>query len=177
VVGRSDLRGEAPVLIIGRELIHVWRNSFPRINVCSILMSFLCLVSKNHKIWAKIFQSQRIFSTKLYLSIFGPARAEPAHGPYWTGMDRDLEVWKKNLARARPEMLFLVILHYKMRGRPTQVWARPENCDPTRPMGWSWARFSQPEKPGFFSDRPMECSGLHKVKARCFEGSFIPTGR
>jgi hypothetical protein len=38
-------------------------------------------------------------------------------------------------------MLFLVILHYKMRGRPTQVWARPENCDPTRPLGWSWVFF------------------------------------
>jgi hypothetical protein len=31
---------------------------------------------------------------------------------------------KKILARARPEMLFLVILHYKIRGWPAQ--ARPE---------------------------------------------------
>jgi hypothetical protein len=27
----------------------------------------------------------------VYLSIFGPARARPAYGPYWTGVDRDLE--------------------------------------------------------------------------------------
>jgi hypothetical protein len=30
------------------------------------------------------------------------------------------------LARARPEMLFLVVLHYKMRGRPAQALARPD---------------------------------------------------
>jgi hypothetical protein len=30
------------------------------------------------------------------------------------------------LAQARPEMLFLVVLHYKMRGRPAQARARPE---------------------------------------------------
>jgi hypothetical protein len=30
------------------------------------------------------------------------------------------------LARARPEMLFLVVLHYKMRGRPAQARAQPE---------------------------------------------------
>jgi hypothetical protein len=30
------------------------------------------------------------------------------------------------LARAWPEMLFLVVLHYKKRGRPAQARARPE---------------------------------------------------
>jgi hypothetical protein len=39
---------------------------------------------------------------------------------------RDLEARKKFFARARPEMLFLVVLHYKMRGRPAQARARPE---------------------------------------------------
>jgi hypothetical protein len=31
---------------------------------------------------------------------------------------RDLEAREIFLARARPEILFLVVLHYKMRGRP-----------------------------------------------------------
>jgi hypothetical protein len=38
------------------------------------------------------------------------------------------------LARARPEMLFLVVLHYKIRGQPAR--ARPENQGPPRPMRW-----------------------------------------
>jgi hypothetical protein len=59
----------------------------------------------------------------LYMSIFGPARVRPAHGSYWTGMDRDLEAFEFFLARVRPEMLFLVTLHYKIRGRP--AGARP----------------------------------------------------
>jgi hypothetical protein len=29
-------------------------------------------------------------------------------------------------ARARPAVLFLVVLHYKMRGRPAQARVRPE---------------------------------------------------
>jgi hypothetical protein len=61
----------------------------------------------------------------------GPARARPAgparHEPYWTGVGRDLEAREIFLARARPEMLFLVVLHYKMRGRPAHAQARPEN--------------------------------------------------
>jgi hypothetical protein len=40
---------------------------------------------------------------------------------------RDLEA-RENifLARARPEMLFLFVLHYKMHGRPAQARAWPE---------------------------------------------------
>jgi hypothetical protein len=63
----------------------------------------------------------------------GPARARPAPGPptdltgrAWAEI---LKLAKFFLAQARPEMLFLVTLHYKMRGRPAQAWARarPEN--------------------------------------------------
>jgi hypothetical protein len=56
----------------------------------------------------------------------GLARARPSHEPYWAGVGRDLEARKIFLARARPEMLFLVVLHYKMCGRPAQAQARPE---------------------------------------------------
>jgi hypothetical protein len=78
---------------------------------------------------------QRRGEAGLYLSILsparrpgpGPARARPAHEPYRTGVGRDLEARKIFLARARPEMMFLVVLHYKMRGRLAQARAQPEN--------------------------------------------------
>jgi hypothetical protein len=41
-------------------------------------------------------------------------------------MGRDLEAREIFLARARPEMLFLVVLHYKIRKRPTQARGRPD---------------------------------------------------
>jgi hypothetical protein len=56
----------------------------------------------------------------------GPACTWPAHEPYWAGVGRDLEAREFFLARARPKMLFLVVLHYKMRGRPAQARVRPE---------------------------------------------------
>jgi hypothetical protein len=66
----------------------------------------------------------------VYLGILSPARAQPVPGPPTNHTRR---VWAEILkptnfflARARPEMLFLVVLHYKMRGRPAQVQARPE---------------------------------------------------
>jgi hypothetical protein len=62
----------------------------------------------------------------VYLSISSPARAKPVHEPYWTGVGRDLEACEFFLARARPEMWFLVVSHYKMRGRPAQARPRLE---------------------------------------------------
>jgi hypothetical protein len=46
-----------------------------------------------------------------------------------------------------------------------QAQARPENWGPTRPVGWSWAGFSQPEITRLFRPdpnpaRPVKCSGL-----------------
>jgi hypothetical protein len=91
----------------------------------------------------------------LYLSIFspaqpgpGPARARTAHGPYWTGLGSDLAAREKTLARARPKMLFLAILHYKNMGGP--ALSRPEKRGSQLPMGRAWAGFFRPEKPGFF---------------------------
>jgi hypothetical protein len=60
----------------------------------------------------------------------GPARAQPASGPP-TNLTRRawaeiLKPAKFFLAQARPEMLFLVVFHYKMRGRPAKARARPE---------------------------------------------------
>jgi hypothetical protein len=37
-----------------------------------------------------------------------------------------LQPAKKILAQAQPKMMFLAILHYKMRGQPAQAQARPE---------------------------------------------------
>jgi hypothetical protein len=61
----------------------------------------------------------------------GPARAQPAPGTptnltgrAWAEILKPAEIF---LARAWPEMLFLVVLHYKMRGRPAQARAGPEN--------------------------------------------------
>jgi hypothetical protein len=70
----------------------------------------------------------------LYLSILSPARpgplARPGPGPPTNLTGRAwveiLKPAKFFLARARPEMLFLVVLHYKMCGRPAQARARPE---------------------------------------------------
>jgi hypothetical protein len=60
----------------------------------------------------------------------GRARARPALGPPTNLTGRAwveiLKPVKKFLARARPEMLFSVVLHYKMRGRLAQARARPE---------------------------------------------------
>jgi hypothetical protein len=53
------------------------------------------------------------------------------------------------LARARPEMLFLVTLHYKMRGQPAQALTQPEKWGPTRPMERSQVEFSRSENPSF----------------------------
>jgi hypothetical protein len=97
---------------------------------------------------------------QLYLSILSPARpaglsrARPAHEPYWTCVGRDLEAREIFLVRVRPEMLFLVVLHYKIRGWPAQARARPENWGPTRPVGWSWAGFFRPEITEFFPAQP-----------------------
>jgi hypothetical protein len=60
----------------------------------------------------------------------GPARAQSALGPptnltRWAWAEI-LKPAKFFLARAQPEMLFLVVLHYKIRGWPAQTRARPE---------------------------------------------------
>jgi hypothetical protein len=74
---------------------------------------------------------------KLYLSILSPAQAQPGPGPPTNLTGRAwakiLKPAKNFLARARPEMLFLVVLHYKMRGQPAQARARPEPCPKLRP--------------------------------------------
>jgi hypothetical protein len=77
---------------------------------------------------------QGVYLSILSLVRLGPlARPDPGPAP---GPPTDLtgRAWaeilkpaKFFLARARPEMLFLVVLHYKMRGQPAQARARPEN--------------------------------------------------
>jgi hypothetical protein len=87
-----------------------------------------------------------------------PARARPGPGPPTNFTRRAwaeiLKPAKCFFARARPEMLFLVVLQYKMRERSAQARARPENWGPMRPVGWSWAEFFRPEITEFFSARP-----------------------
>jgi hypothetical protein len=62
-------------------------------------------------------------------------------------------------------MLFLVILHYKMRGRPAQTRVRPEPGPKTEAQYVSWGGHGQdflnPNNLGFFGPaRPVKCSGL-----------------
>jgi hypothetical protein len=68
------------------------------------------------------------------------------------------------LARARPEMLFLATLHYKMRRRPTQAWAGPSPTQKLRPdlsSGTVMGRiFSARKITRIFSARTKKCSGL-----------------
>jgi hypothetical protein len=54
----------------------------------------------------------------------GPHQSRPRTLLY--GVGRDLEAHDFFLARAQPEMLFLVTLQYKMRRRPAQARDRPE---------------------------------------------------
>jgi hypothetical protein len=86
-------------------------------------------------------------------------------------MGRDLEARKKKLAPARPEMLFLVILHYKMRKRPAQARARSEPGPKVESQHVPWTVmgriFSARKTRVFFSTgpkpdtaRPVKCSGL-----------------
>jgi hypothetical protein len=60
----------------------------------------------------------------------GPVRARPAPSPPMNFIGRAwaeiLKPVKIFLARARPEMLFIVVLHYKIRRWPAQARARPE---------------------------------------------------
>jgi hypothetical protein len=76
-------------------------------------------------------------ASPLYLSISSSACARPAHESYWTGVGRDREA-REFLARAQPEMPFLVVLHYKVRRRPAQARARPEPSPKikSRPVQW-----------------------------------------
>jgi hypothetical protein len=88
----------------------------------------------------------------------GPTCAKPAHGPYWTGAGRSWSPRKNFLARAQPEMLFLVTLHYKMRGRPAQARARPEPGPKTEAQHVPWNGHGQdflgPKNPDFFRHGP-----------------------
>jgi hypothetical protein len=70
-----------------------------------------------------------------------PARARPAHEPYWTGVGKDLEAREFFFARARLEMLFLVVLHYKMCGRPAQA----RKSRPDASSGMVMSRIFRPE--------------------------------
>jgi hypothetical protein len=55
-----------------------------------------------------------------------PARVRPAHEPYWTGVGRDLEAREIFFSPGPARNAVLVVLHYKMRGRPAQARAWPE---------------------------------------------------
>jgi hypothetical protein len=85
---------------------------------------------------------------------------------------RDLEAREFFLSRAWPEMLFLVTLHYKMRGRPAQARARPEPGPKTEARHVPWDGHGQdflgPKNPDFFPARPepgpaREMLGLEKT--------------
>jgi hypothetical protein len=111
----------------------------------------------------------------LYPSIFSPAG--PALGPSTNltgrGVGRDLEARDFSLARARPEMLFLVILPYKMCGRPAQAraWLGPQIEARHVPWNGHGQDFLSPKNSGFLRPgpnptRPVECSSLGPMGPR-----------
>jgi hypothetical protein len=80
-----------------------------------------------------------------YLSILSPARPSPLARPA-PGPPTNLTGWawaeilkpaKKFLARARPEMLFLVVLHYKCAGGPIKPGPSPSPARKVRPDTFS----------------------------------------
>jgi hypothetical protein len=94
------------------------------------------------------------------------SRARPAPGPptNLTGRawEEILKPAKFFFYRARPEMLFLVILHYKMRGRPAQAQDQPEPGPKTEARHVPWDGHRQDfstQKTWVFPARPVECSG------------------
>jgi hypothetical protein len=103
--------------------------------------------------------------TPVYLSILSPARARPAHEPYWTGVGRDLEAHEFFLAQARPEMLFLVVLHYKIRRAARPNPARKARSDASSGMVMGRIFLARNNR-NFFQPclkpaRPEKCLGLH----------------
>jgi hypothetical protein len=84
---------------------------------------------------------------------------------------------KKILDWARPEMLFLAILHNKMHRWPAKPGPEPgQKLRPDAPLGWSWAGFSQPEINGFFWFAPNPArparDGADRKSARSFEAQM-----
>jgi hypothetical protein len=121
VTSKSRLRGDsssrATIKAAGRReyvIFTVFTCLYERIKwvVCDSTLGFLTL---------SFFSPARLaFSTRV--------RPEPDPPTDLTGRAwaHILQLEKKILSRVRPEMLFLAILHYKMRRRPAQAWARPE---------------------------------------------------
>jgi hypothetical protein len=105
----------------------------------------------------------------------GPARPAPSPPTNLThrAWAEILKTAKLFFARARPEMLFLVVLHYKMRGRPAQ--ARAEKLRPDASNGMVMGRiFSAQSNTIFFrlgpnSARPEKCSPLFISLASAIE--------
>jgi hypothetical protein len=99
-----------------------------------------------------------------------PAPGPPTNltGRAWAEI---LKPAKKFLARARPEILFLVVLHYKMRRRPAQARARPEPDPKIKAQRVQWmvmgsifsARVTKKFRPGPNPARPEKCSPLRKT--------------
>jgi hypothetical protein len=71
----------------------------------------------------------------------------------------DLEAREIFLARARLEMLFLIVLHYKMCGRPAQARAQPEPGPKIEARYVQWDGHGQdffgPKKQKFFRPGPI----------------------
>jgi hypothetical protein len=100
-------------------------------------------------------------ATELYPSIFSPARPEPGPPRPWILLDgpgqRSCCPRKKIVARARPEMLFLAILHYKNMGGPPKPGPAPSPTRKTRPAaahGTGVGKIFSARKTRVFSARP-----------------------
>jgi hypothetical protein len=117
------------------------------------------------------------FDPWLYLSILSSARPGPLARPTpspptnligraWVEILKPAKIF---LARAQPEMLFLVVLHYKCAGGPPKPGPDPSPAQKLRPnasSGMVMGRiFSAWNNIIFFSPaRPEKCSGLPVTK-------------
>jgi hypothetical protein len=109
----------------------------------------------------------------VHLSIFSSNRPGPRQARSRTLLNgREQRSWspRKNFwARAQSEMVFLVVLHYKIRRRLAQAQARPEPGPKTEAWQVPWdghgRDFLTLKKSGFFRPnrnlpRSAKCSGL-----------------
>jgi hypothetical protein len=89
-----------------------------------------------------------------------------------------LQPAKKILARARPEMLFSAILHYKNMGGPPKPGHGPSPTRKTRPAaahGTGVGRIFSARKtrvffrPGPSPARPVKCSGIPPTMHACLD--------
>jgi hypothetical protein len=137
------------------------------------------LVGDNWARWLQLVGSILNVSLceQLYLSILSPARPGLPMNVIGRAWAEILKPAKKHLARARPEMLFLVVLHYKMCGRPAQARAQPDPKIKARCVQWDGhgQDFFRPEITEIFFSPSRNRPGPKNAQVYEQQDSFIWT--